>query len=90
MKPRNRKLRKKNATGNSLLPEQPLPGRARHSVRADFLNKRRRAEDCPPYQSDRPQVRSPDGFVLRRTGGDSVKLKKKRPRNFAGRFRRLD
>ena len=76
MKPRNRKLRKKNATGNSLLPEQPLPGRARHSVRADFLNKRRRAEDCPPYQSDRPQVRTPDGFVLRRTGGYSTNCQK--------------
>ena len=29
---------------------EALPGRARHFVRADFLNPRRRAEDCPPYQ----------------------------------------
>jgi hypothetical protein len=25
-------------------------------VRADLLNPRRRAEDCPPYQLDRPQA----------------------------------
>lgn len=25
---------------------------ARHSVRADLLNPRRRAEDCPPYHID--------------------------------------
>jgi hypothetical protein len=52
-------------------------------VRADFLNSMRRAEDCPPYQLDRPEVRTRDGFVLRRTGGSSIKLQKKRPQDFS-------
>jgi len=38
-------------------------------VRADFVNPWRPAEDCAHYQFDRPQVSTPDGFVLQRTGG---------------------
>jgi hypothetical protein len=34
-------------------------------VRADFLNPGWRAEDCPHYQLDPSQVRTPEGFVLR-------------------------
>ena len=43
-------------------PCGPLSGRAHHAacspwrVRADPLNQRRRAEDCPPYQLDRPHA----------------------------------
>jgi len=30
-----------------------VPGGARTPVRADFLTRTRRAEDCPPYQVER-------------------------------------
>ena len=53
--------------------QNTLPGRARTPVRAVCeLRMKRRAEDCPPYQVDRPQVRTQDGFVRRRTGGNNV------------------
>ena len=38
---------------------------------------------------DRPQVRTRDGFVLRRTDGYSTKVQKKRPRGFRGRLQFL-